>query len=340
MKILIIKYGALGDVLRNTALLPKLKNKYPKSEIWWLTDTTAAPLLLHNPNIDQIIFEIGTSQIIGIKFNLVINMVEDIPLAKLQNVISYDKWMGVIFKNNKLKYTNDTSRYYDMSLLNTNQNGGHEEANRLKKENKESYETIWSQILKLDTTNIGIPELYLTTKEMKFGYSQLSKIGAEKFSEKVGIAFGAGNRWPSKQIPQKTVLLIADTIYKILGVPAILFGGNIEKNIKSNLVNRSDGTLINSGEHGLRDFSSIISHCDLIITSDSLALHIANAFDCKILAVFGPTSSTEISLRNGLKLVPPIDCKCWYKSKCKLINHCITEISRNEWKNTIRTLIY
>src|SRR5258706_16098127 len=36
-KILIIKLGALGDVIRTTPLLHKLKEVEPHAEVWWLT---------------------------------------------------------------------------------------------------------------------------------------------------------------------------------------------------------------------------------------------------------------------------------------------------------------
>ena len=38
-RILIIKLGALGDVIRTTPLLHKLKEVEPNAEIWWLTLT-------------------------------------------------------------------------------------------------------------------------------------------------------------------------------------------------------------------------------------------------------------------------------------------------------------
>jgi len=34
-RILIIKHGRMGDVLRTTPLLRRLKKEYPKAEIWW-----------------------------------------------------------------------------------------------------------------------------------------------------------------------------------------------------------------------------------------------------------------------------------------------------------------
>ena len=53
--ILIIKLGALGDVLRTTCILPGLHHKYPDAKISWLTADNAVCLLEDNPLIDTVI---------------------------------------------------------------------------------------------------------------------------------------------------------------------------------------------------------------------------------------------------------------------------------------------
>ena len=53
-KILIIKLGALGDVLRTTPILHALREKYPNCLIYWLTLEESEELLKNNINIPQI----------------------------------------------------------------------------------------------------------------------------------------------------------------------------------------------------------------------------------------------------------------------------------------------
>ena len=53
-KILIIKLGAMGDVLRTTPLLEALKRKYPKSEISWLVDRESLEILERCPFLDHL----------------------------------------------------------------------------------------------------------------------------------------------------------------------------------------------------------------------------------------------------------------------------------------------
>ena len=53
MHILIIKLGAIGDVIRTTSILPILKEKY-KANITWVTKTESIDLLKNNYNIDNL----------------------------------------------------------------------------------------------------------------------------------------------------------------------------------------------------------------------------------------------------------------------------------------------
>ena len=53
--ILIIKHGALGDVVRTSYLLRPLKHLHPKAHVTWITKTAAAPLVEDHPLIDRVI---------------------------------------------------------------------------------------------------------------------------------------------------------------------------------------------------------------------------------------------------------------------------------------------
>ena len=57
MKILIIKTGALGDVLRTSFLAQALKDKYKKTKpkIFWLTSQSASQFFINNPYVDNLI---------------------------------------------------------------------------------------------------------------------------------------------------------------------------------------------------------------------------------------------------------------------------------------------
>ncbi|HIV70885.1 MAG TPA: glycosyltransferase family 9 protein [Candidatus Aquabacterium excrementipullorum] len=54
-RILVIRLSALGDVVMSSGLIPALRSLYPDAHIAWLTQSAAAPLLRHNPRLDEVV---------------------------------------------------------------------------------------------------------------------------------------------------------------------------------------------------------------------------------------------------------------------------------------------
>jgi heptosyltransferase-2 len=64
----------------------------------------------------------------------------------------------------------------------------------------------------------------------------------------------------------------------------------------------------------LLDFAALIDLCDVLITSDSLAMHVGVARDVRTVAFFAPTSAAEIELYGlGEKVVSTSSDYCSYR---------------------------
>jgi heptosyltransferase-2 len=87
--------------------------------------------------------------------------------------------------------------------------------------------------------------------------------------------------------------------------------------------------LVDTGcDNSLLEFAAIVDLCDLVVTADTLALHIATALEKKIVALFGPTSISEIELYGrGIKLSSPDGCKCFYRKYCTEDFPCMEKIT-------------
>ena len=55
MKILVIRFSSLGDVVLSTPVPRLLKNKFPKSEIHFITKRAYSSVYYYNKNIDKVI---------------------------------------------------------------------------------------------------------------------------------------------------------------------------------------------------------------------------------------------------------------------------------------------
>lgn len=107
-------------------------------------------------------------------------------------------------------------------------------------------------------------------------YFQQSKI--KKYD--IGLNWKVGSKWPSKQIP------IAEW---------------------QRLEHRLSSQFKTSWQTDFEDivkYVNWISSCRILITSDSLGLHIAHFFNIPTLAFFGPTSSSEINnYKNTISMI-------------------------------------
>ncbi|EWS54576.1 glycosyltransferase family 9 protein [Methylibium sp. T29] len=54
-RILIVRLSAIGDVVMASGLIPALRALHPEARIAWLVEPAAAPLLAHNPRLDEVI---------------------------------------------------------------------------------------------------------------------------------------------------------------------------------------------------------------------------------------------------------------------------------------------
>ncbi len=126
--------GALGDVVRTTPLLRVLKG-----EITWITQKNALPLLEGNSYIQRLLNIEDASEIIGEKFQLILNLEESLNGCELANELDTRELIGPYLAEDKIVYTDSSREWFDMSLISK---FGKKKANQKKWENQRSYQEI------------------------------------------------------------------------------------------------------------------------------------------------------------------------------------------------------
>ena len=83
------------------------------------------------------------------------------------------------------------------------------------------------------------------------------------------------------------------------------------------------------GLDSIEDYIEWINSVRVLVTNDSLGLHIAHALGKKIVALFGPTIAKEVYIKEGAKLLPePIpDCQPCLSTVCERSRSCLYDIS-------------
>ena len=315
MNILIIKLGAIGDVIRTTSVAPALKEKYSEATIDWVTKENAFYLIKNNPHIDNI-FLIEKSEKLPKKYNLVINLDDEESACKLATEVKKNKLVGAYIENGQRKYTDDSAEWFDMGLISK---FGKQKADELKAANKLTYHEIHFTILGLNEDKKYQTELFLDRENLDFAWNFANKNNITKDDLIIGLNTGAGGRWKDKKLSvEETAQLIDKLNEKIQNVKLILFGGPEEEERNKKILEKINSNVINAGcKNSIMDFVSLVNLCNIIISSDSLAMHIGIALKKRVVAFFYPTSAAEIELYSkGIKIIGKGNSYCSYQTKC------------------------
>jgi len=315
VNILIIKLGAIGDVIRTTAVLQGLKDKYKNCNIDWVTEKESFDVLKYNNLVNRIHVINNFKNKLNKKHDLVISLDDEHKACLLASGINSKKIIGAFIKNNKKIYSKDSALWFDMGLTSKY---GKQKADLLKAQNKKTYQEIMYEILGLKYKKQE-PILSLTKKEIDFGKKFAQKNKIKKTDLIIGINTGAGGRWQDKKLSEGQTAELIDKLNKKLNAKLLLFGGPEETNRNKKIKKLVKTNIIDAGcRNSLMEFASLVNLCDILVTSDSLALHIGTALKKKIVVFFYVTSSTEIELYNrGIKIIGKGKSYCSYETKCK-----------------------
>lgn len=314
MKILVIKTGALGDVVRTSFIAQALKEKYNKynPEIYWLTQKKAKNFFLNNPYISRIGDLESKYKLKKVNFDLIINLEESEELCKFASSLTTRKIIGFVWKNNKILSTPEIKEWFDMSAL-----GKKPQNDILKKQNKKTHRQLMAEIINVDYKKYE-PFIRLTKKQRELADNFKRRHNISKSDLIIGINTGCADRWPKQLSIKKTSQLI-DNLHKKFNAKILIFGGPNEIERNREILKLTKTPVITTGcGNDLVEFPALISVCNLFITSDSLGLHIALALKRKTICLVGPTSSSELDMYNlGEKVIAKSKCLCCYKSNCK-----------------------
>jgi ADP-heptose:LPS heptosyltransferase len=148
---------------------------------------------------------------------------------------------------------------------------------------------------------------------------------------------GGGGRWPLKQWRCDGYVELIESLNSMLPVQFVLLAGPAERDRNERLKRATSTPLLDSGnDNPVRHFASLVSFCDLVITGDTLAMHIALALRRRTVVLFGPTSAKEIELYGlGEKIVPDMGCLSCYKTKCDFSPNCMDLISVKDVQDAV-----
>ena len=295
MKICIIKFGALGDVVRTTPILEGIKEKFPDSEITWITIPITKQILEGNPLIDKILlYPTEITENFDILYSLDI---EKEP-SSLANKINADKKFGFYDMDGFPMAFNPEAEYYLNTVFD----------DELKIKNRKTVQEMIFEVCGLEYHRQ--PIFINIDEQAKINIFEFIKENNLINKKLIGFNIGSSSRWPSKawhpECIKECIKRLKEKDYEI-----ILLGGPEEiesmEKIKSEL--RSDGVIVygKNTSNSLQDFFALIDICDKIICADTLAIHVSLGLKKPTIALFFCTPPWEIEDYGiGKKITSPM----------------------------------
>jgi ADP-heptose:LPS heptosyltransferase len=333
IRVLIIKLGAIGDALRTTPILQALTRKYPKNHVTWITDTESFPILEGNPLIDKLL-NMDTSDIIqvfGQEFDLMLSL-DKAPsaIATATRVKATIRRGYVMSPWGTLDIFNDASRYSLMLGL--------DDDLKFNRNQKTYQETIY-EIAELPYRRD--PYVYHLDRAVKnTGRELVSSMPVKGSGPKIGFNTGCGPVFATKKWPDDHFVALGKLLSDKLDARIYLLGGGTEKIANDQIAANVGNHAVNIGIHPIKYFAGILADLDIVVTSDTMGMHLALAVSTPVVTLFGPTCHQEIDLYDcGEKIVSETDCTPCYRSHCDRNVSCMEEISAGHVFNTISSVL-
>ncbi len=314
-KILIIKLGAIGDVIRTTPLLHKLRDVHPHAQVWWLTlspEVLPASVDVILPFTPQ-----SLATLAAVSFDLVINLDKDREACALATSLRATAVKGFVLRNGVPAPVDADAEHKFMTGL----------FDDLNKANTKSY-----------------PEEIFEICGFRFNGERyiLDSFGGKGYTWKlprnkpiVGLNTGCGGRWVSRLWAEKSWIALARALRRHGYVPLLL--GGEQEHEKNRRIARASGALY-LGHFGLQRFINLVDQCQLVVTAVTMAMHITIGLNKKIVLFNNIFNRHEFELYGlGEILEPDLPCTCYFSPVCP--NDCMQYITVDRVLASVRALL-
>lgn len=168
MHFLVVKKGALGDVVRTSYFAKALKRKFgPGLRVSWITAPASGDLLRLNPNIDDLWFDFAQAK--PFRFDRIFSLDDELDTLEGVAGLATDSVTGAILQENRPNYTQDAAEWFDMGL---HSRFGKQRADELKRLNQRSHAQIFSAIFGVERVT---PEFYLDESCRRWAHANLPR---------------------------------------------------------------------------------------------------------------------------------------------------------------------
>ncbi|MCD4734287.1 glycosyltransferase family 9 protein [bacterium] len=333
-EVLVVKLGALGDVLRTCALLPALRRRHGETAyITWVTAEASLPLVANQPLVNAAL-PLNFETVLGLtgrRFEAVYVLDKEPEATGVGMRVEAEQHYGFVHDHRGALRPVDSQMDYYWRL-------GLDDEEKFHR-NQKSYQQLLAEALGLDYRG----ERYRLTpgEEERELAGEIIEQGLERIKRRVesgviGLNIGAGAVFVNKNWSLERYIALVKSLPKM---SFLLLGGGREQAALNQLSALPNAISGGSG-NDLLTFAALCARCAVVLTGDTLGLHVSLAVETPVVAFFGPTCEQEIDLYGqGEKLNTSLDCAPCYKRSCDRSPNCMETIELATVQTTVKRLL-
>jgi ADP-heptose:LPS heptosyltransferase len=340
LRILVIRFSSMGDIVLTSALIRQIKIKYPNAKIYFAVSKEFSEILEYNPRIDRVIEyskEASINQIVNLKNNLR----REFNDGKFDYVIDLQHNLrSQIFRSGlgKRYLLMNKRRLHKLSLV------------YLKKPLFKGIIPI-PEIYRFTASELGIEddglglEIWMENeKGLSYYPPAENKINDTK-SLKIGIAPGAYHN--TKRWQESNYIKLINELKSSVKAEIMLIGGIKDTDITDEIKNQISGDFDDAtNSNSILRTVKKIDECSMLISNDTGVVHIAASRNIPVVAIYGSTVKDFGFIPYRVKSViveKEIPCRpCTHigRDKCPQKHFdCMNKITVNDVMNAVEDLI-
>ena len=265
MKVLIVRFSSIGDIVLTTPVIRALREQVPGVEIHYLTKAKYREVLAYHPSIDRLwtiekdVGEVGAA-LQSEAFDHVVDLHANFRSSRVRSLLgapsttfrklSFQKWLLATFHWNLLPDVHVVDRYL---------------------------ETLGELGVHGDDQGL---EYYLGPGD-KVALQDLPEAFRDGF-----VAIVIGGQHPGKLYPTDRTAEVC----RLLGQPVVLLGGPEDQARGAQIATAAAASVFNAcGRYSFNQSVSLLDQASCVMTNDTGLMHVAAALKKRVISIWGAT---------------------------------------------------
>lgn len=266
MKVLVVRFSSIGDIVLTTPVLRCLKQQVPGLEVHYLTKAAFARILQANPYVDKlIVIEKEVPEVLdelkAEKYTHILDLHNNLRSKRLKAALrvksaayyklNVEKWFMVNLKINALPNVHIVDRYFNTA----------------------------QKLFKVTNDGKGLDYFIPERDHIPVTDLPLSHRGGY-------VAMVIAATYFTKRLPVDKLIELC----KLIDHPIVLLGGAAELPLSELIIEAVGDKVYNAcGKLNINQSASLVQQAQSVIAPDTGLMHIASAFKKKVLSVWGNT---------------------------------------------------